>query len=131
MKRFQGSVVLALLLAVALALPACGGGGYSSPTPVPTPTPGCWGTADVVITIQANAGGMSFSPNPAAVKVGQTVSWRNGDTITHTATQNGGAFNTGNVAPGSTSTPVRLDSAGALDYHCGIHPSMVGTVNVS
>ena len=131
MRRLQGLLSLALLMAVALALPACGGGGYSSPSPMPTPTPGGGGTADVVITIQGNAGSMSFSPNPTAVKVGQTVSWRNGDLITHTATQNGGGFDTGSVVPGSTSTPVRLNSAGAFDYHCGVHPSMVGTVNVS
>ena len=118
-------------VAVAVALPACGGSSYSSPSPMPTPTPGGVGTADVVITIQGIAGGMSFSPNPAAVKVGQTVSWHNADSITHTATQNAGAFDTGNVPPSSTTAPLRLANAGAFDYHCGIHPSMTGTVNVN
>jgi plastocyanin len=37
------------------------------------------------------------------VKVGQTVAWRNGDSITHTATGNAGTFDTGNIAAGATS----------------------------
>ena len=129
--RLPSLMMLALLIAVTIALPACGGSSYSSPNPMPTPTPGGGGAADVVITIQGIAGGMSFSPNPAAVKVGQTVSWRNADSIGHTSTQNAAVFDTGNIAPGSTSTPIRLANAGAFDYHCGIHPSMVGTVNVN
>ena len=68
---------------------------------------------------------------PSAVKAGQTVSWHNADSITHTATQNAGAFDTGNVPPSSTTAPLRLANAGAFDYHCGIHPSMTGTVNVN
>jgi plastocyanin len=84
--------------------------------------------ADVVITI---TGGMLFTPNPASVRVGQTVAWHNGDSITHTATQDGGGFDTGGIPGGATSAPVTMGSAGTLDYHCSIHPSMTGTLNVT
>ena len=107
-------------------------GGYSSPSgPTPTPQPGGGGTADVTITIVGMNGSQSFSPNPGAVKVGQTVAWRNGDSITHTASADAGAFNTGNIAPGATSSPITMTAAGNVGYHCQIHPDMVGTLNVT
>src|SRR2546425_8078529 len=72
-----------------------------------------------------------FSPNPIAIKVGDTVTWTNNGAVTHTSTSNTGAWNTGNVAPGTTSAAVTFTSAGTFAYHCAIHPSMTGTVVVS
>ena len=121
------------LAAVALVAAAAGcGGSYSStPTTTPPSTTG-GGTADVIITINSQAGSMSYSPNPANVKVGQKVAWRNADTIAHTATQTGsGGFDTGTVAAGATSAPLTISTAGSLPYFCQIHPSMVGTLNVT
>ena len=122
-------------LAAGLIMAGCGGGSggggsYSSnPTPTVTPTPS--GTAaDVVITITGIAGGMSFSPNLASVKAGQTVSWKNNGGTTHTATQDDGGFDTGPIPDGATSTPITMKDSGTLSYHCAYHPSMVGTVNV-
>jgi plastocyanin len=89
------------------------------------------GGADVVITITGMNGANSFSPNPATVLVGQTVAWHNVDTLTHTATQNGGAFNTGNIAGGATSAPITMGTVGGFGYHCNIHPTMTGTLNVT
>lgn len=89
------------------------------------------GTADVVINIVANNGANSFSPNPDTVLVGQTVSWKNQDTATHTATADTGpAFSTGNIAPSATSSPIAMNTAGSYPYHCGLHPSMTGTLVV-
>lgn len=87
--------------------------------------------ADVTIQIIANNGSMSFSPNPTNVTVGQTVAWRNAHSQTHTATANGGAFDTGSIAPGATSAPESMTVAGAFPYHCDIHPSMVATLQVN
>jgi plastocyanin len=115
----------------ALLLIGCGGSNSSAPT---SPTPGTGGgatPADVTITITGMNGSQSFSPNPATVKAGQTVAWTNADSITHTATANGGAFNTGNIAPGTTSGSVTMSTAGSFDYHCSIHPTMVGTLTVT
>jgi len=121
------AVVAGLMAAV-----ACGGGGYgSSPSPMPTPTPsgGGSGPADVTITINGQSGGMSFSPGPASVKVGQKVAWHNADSITHTAT--GSSFDTGPIGGGQTSAPITFSAAGSVDYHCSIHPSMTGTLTVT
>jgi plastocyanin len=40
-------------------------------------------------------------------------------------------FDTGTLAAGATSSPITLTAAGSFAYHCGIHPSMVGTLTVS
>jgi plastocyanin len=120
--------ILAVAAGLAAAV-ACSGGGYgSNPTPTVTPTPGS-GSADVTITINGMLGNASFSSNPAVVKVGQTVAWRNADSVSHTAT--GSGFDTGTVAPGQTSRAISFTTAGNLDYHCSIHPSMVGALSVT
>ena len=85
----------------------------------------------VTITIVGMAGNQSFSPNPASVKVGQTVAWRNADSIAHDPGADSGAFSTGLIQPGSTSSPIAMTAAGSVGYHCQIHPDMVGTLTVT
>jgi len=99
--------------------------GSSSSTSSPTPM------ADVTITIAANAGIMSYSPNPATARVGQTVAWLNTAGQAHTATQDGGRFDTGNLSNGTVSTPLAMNLAGSFPYHCTLHPSMVGTLIIT
>lgn len=127
------TTLAALLLAVGM-LSACGSNSSpSAPTTIPTPPAGGGGgggAADVTITITGMNADQSFSPSPASVRVGQTVAWRNADSIVHTATADGGTFDTGNIAPGATSTPVMMSAAGTFGYHCRIHPSMVGSLSV-
>jgi len=94
------------------------------PSPTPTPPP-----ARLVITVVTNGGSMSYAPNPATARVGQRIVWVNADAVTHTATANGGAFDTGFLAPGETSAAVTLP-AGTFPYRCGVHPSMVATLIV-
>jgi plastocyanin len=98
-----------------------------TPTPAPTPTP-TPAPMTMTITIEGINGNMSFSPNPASVKVGQQVVWHNADSITHTAS---GSFDTGTIAPGTTSKVITFSASGTISYHCSIHPSMVGTLNVT
>jgi plastocyanin len=120
---------MSVVAAGLVALAACGGS--STPTasnsPSPSTAPGN-PAADVVITINGMSGASSYSPNPAAVKVGQTVAWKNGDSIAHTAT--GASFDTGSIGPGATSKTITFSAAGNVDYHCSFHPSMVGTLSV-
>jgi hypothetical protein len=100
-------------------------GNPAPPGPPAPPLP------DVLITITGINGGMSFSPNPASARVGQKVIWRNADALPHTATANGGAFDTGIVTAGASSAPVAMGAAGTFPYHCSVHPSMVGTLTVT
>ena len=110
-------------IGVSTIVSACGSD--SSPT-APTPSP----AADVTVTIQGNNGSNSYAPSPVSMRVGQTIAWRNADSITHTATQDVGGFNTGTVAAGATSALTMMNTAGTFTYHCTIHPGMVGTINV-
>ena len=96
----------------------------SSPPPTPTPAP-------VTIDIKGISGSLSFSPNPANLKIGQQVRWHNADSMTHTATQDGSGFDTGLLAAGATSAPITLSASGSVGYRCTLHPSMVGTLNVT
>ena len=72
-----------------------------------------------------------FSPKPIRVTVGSTVSWTNATAPVHTATSDTGAWDTGNIPPGATSSAVSFPTAGTFAYHCAIHPSMTGSVVVS
>src|SRR5213596_4430324 len=72
-----------------------------------------------------------FSPNPITIKVGDTVTWTNNGSVAHTATSNTGAWDTGPIASGASSSAVSFNTTGSFAYHCAIHPSMTGTVIVS
>jgi plastocyanin len=99
--------------------------------PAATPAPGTTGPPDLVITIVGVADARSYSPNPAVARVGQRVLWQNADVMAHTATANGGAFNTGILAAGGASAPVTMGAAGNFPYFCGLHPGMTGTLVVT
>jgi plastocyanin len=126
------TTLLAGLAAAALGFVSCsgGGGGGGVTNPPPPSGGGGGGTADVTISIVAENGNMSFSPDPAIVNVGQRVAWRNTAGAIHTATQNSGSFDTGSLNSGSTSAPITMSAAGTFPYHCALHPAMVGTLTV-
>jgi len=132
-RRIKRGLEVVSLVGGLVSAVACGGGsstgssyGMSPTQPNITPTPVA---ASLVVMINGMNGGSSFSPNPASVKAGQTIAWMNADSVTHTAT--GSSFDTGNIAPGATSAPVSFSATGSFDYHCRIHPSMVGSVSVT
>lgn len=76
---------------------------------------------------------LAYSPNPAFVCVDQSVRWVNDATImSHTATSDDdpAVFDTGILAPGAQSLPFVFNAAGTYNYHCTLHPTMLGTVVV-
>ena len=122
-----GSVTLAVVV-VAAACGGGGGGGYGgSPNAPSTPPPT---SSAGVISIVGDRGAQSFSPNPGSPGTGQTVVWRNNDTVPHRIVLNDTTVDTGNIAPGASSRAIELPAAGA-NYHCTIHPGMVGSVESS
>jgi plastocyanin len=72
-----------------------------------------------------------FSPKPIQITAGSTVTWVNSTAISHTATSDSGAWGTGTIAAGATSSAISFPTAGTFTYHCAIHPSMTGSVIVS
>ena len=100
----------------------CGSSTPSTPTPAPL--------ADATINIVAISGSSSFAPNPTTVTVGQRVIWKNIDTRNHNIIQDANSFTTPIIAAGVAADPVTMSTRGTFAYHCGIHPSMVGTITV-
>ena len=113
-------IVLGVVSSVCLLTAACGGGSSSpsSPTPQPAATP--------TINIVGQNGTQAFSPNPADYG-GQMVVFRNTHTVPHRVVLNDGSIDTGDIAPGTTSRAVLMPATG-VNYHCSLHPGMIGSV---
>ena len=121
--------VIVTVLALSLATWACSGSGYSSGSTnspaAPTPAP----SNDIVtINVVAINGAQSFSPNPATLPPGQMVVWHNVNNTTHRVVLNDRSVDTANLAPGASSQPMAIGAAGG-QYHCSIHPEMIGSIN--
>jgi len=81
-------------------------------------------------TATVNIKDMQFSPTSVTIAAGGTVTWTNNDSMTHTVTSTGSAFNSGNLATGKTYS-FTFSTKGTYPYTCTIHPSMTGTVIVN
>ena len=128
-----------MILASSLAFAACGasgsGSGGSTPPTEPPVNAGGGGsgscsvvsaTGEVAGTIEGNA----FAPNPVALTAGQTVTFTNQDSVSHTVTLDDGTCDTGQIT-GGASAGLTFSAAGSYPFHCTIHPSMTGTITVS
>jgi len=123
-----GLVGGAALVAV-VGIWACGGGGGGDRSAGPT-APSAGGSAGTTVGIVGNRGAQSFNPNPSEAGQGSTIAWRNDDGTTHRIVFNDGSLDTGNIAPGTSSPAMRVGTDGA-NYHCTIHPTMVGSIRAS
>jgi plastocyanin len=74
--------------------------------------------------------GFCFSPATISTTVGAPVAWTNTTGVFHTATDDGGAWDTSLVGPGQTAT-ISFPHPGTYAYHCSIHSDMHGTVVVN
>jgi len=111
------------VFALALLLAACSSdsGGGSGDNSGPTSSGG--GTTIV-------AKDVAFSPDAGNVSAGTvTLTVTNEDSTEHTFTLDDDSSNT-DLPAGETVT-VTLDLSSTVGWHCSIHPSMTGTLNVS
>jgi plastocyanin len=78
-----------------------------------------------------NVSSKGFLPATLTVVLGvnNTVQWTNNDSSPHTVTADGGAFSSGNMAPGQ-SFSFTFTAPGTYTYHCTYHPWMVAAVVV-
>ena len=70
-----------------------------------------------------------FRPSQLNVLPGETVSWTNVSQRTHTVTSDTGLFDSGSVVENGHFA-FRFDEVGTYRYHCTIHPSIVGEIDV-
>lgn len=73
--------------------------------------------------------GFSFQPAALTVQRGASVTWRNDDSVAHRVVSDTNAFSSSDLNQGNTYTH-QFSQAGSYPYHCGIHPSMTGTITV-
>jgi len=81
-----------------------------------------------------------FQPDKLMIKLGERVIWKNGDTSDHTVTDIGrpsepgtqgkSEFDSGVLKPGQTWS-YTFTKEGNFQYHCMIHPKMIGVVIVT
>ena len=122
---------------LSLALAACGGSGTSAApasAPVaseaaPSAASGACATSADSGTVAVSIKDFAFDPAQITAKVGDVVAFSNGDTAGHTATLDDGSCTTPTIAGGSTAALV-FTAAGTYPFHCSIHPSMTGTIEV-
>jgi plastocyanin len=147
------SLLTAALVALSLGLVACGSSGSdSSSTEAETApagqesgsaesTEGETGSESESMESEAAPSGeaqksekvqiveFAYEPDPVVVQVGGKVTWQNEDSAPHTATADDGSFETGTIEEGKLGSAT-FKEAGTFTYHCEIHPTMHGTVEV-
>ena len=124
--RHTGSLLRVLVLSMALlGVAGCGGSSATSPSSGSSTAP----VASGPVTIDIK--NFMFQQGSITVKAGTRVTWTNQDPqgTNHTATADGGAFNTGPIAPGA-SVSETLSAPGTYMYHCNIHQYMTATITV-
>jgi plastocyanin len=107
MHTARGKLVLAALALGAMALPgaAC--------------------AKDYTVTID----NMAYGKVPAGLKVGDTITWVNQDTVPHTVTARDKSFNL--AVDRGAHAKMSLDKAGTFLIYCLYHPMMRSTLKVA
>lgn len=110
----------------------------ATPTPIATtpivttvrPTPTA--TTPIVTTVQptptpalvsVNIKGNTFVPDTVTIPKGTTVTWTNGDSVSHTVTSISGEFDSGSIDPGKTYS-YTFNQGGTFEYGCSIHTTI-------
>jgi plastocyanin len=86
----------------------------------------------------SDLGDKAYQPSLIKIKVGDSITWTNNDSITpHTVTEGNPANNvptsgldSGLLSQGKTFKH-KFDKAGAPEYFCTLHPTMIGKVAVN
>ena len=79
-------------------------------------------------TVQIRATG--FAPRTVTVAGGDTVQWKNVDTVNHQVVANNGSFASNTIGPNRTFSK-RFDIPGTYGYRDALHPTLRGAVKVT
>ena len=116
------------IVAMVVAAAACGGSSYSESPAAPSTPIAPASSAATTIAIVGQNGAQSFSPNPVVVGTNGRVAWQNNDGVAHRIVFNDNSFDSGTIAPGAASAALSAP-AGGTNYHCSIHPTMIGAMS--
>lgn len=112
--------ILSIVLSSCAAQPAATVGATSSPADT-----GGSNKAEVIIS------GFAFQPATLTVKAGTEVTWTNQDSAGHNVTNSSGSELDSSLIAQNASWSHVFTTPGTYEYHCGVHPSMVGTIIVT
>lgn len=138
MKRFYPVIYSVSAIAIGITFFACNNNTNSSVGANHDPQPGTPAScppASVNITIPQGAGRLgtaAFGTNPLVIAVGTSVTWVNQDEDVHTATAENEVWDTGPLAMGESSMPIRFEKEGNFPYSDAIggRPGMSGVIQV-
>lgn len=117
------------LLAVVALIAGCGGGdddqggggGGGATSPPATPT----------ATDSVSMEDIEFKPADITVKVGDTITWTNDESVPHDVRATRGASFASDTFGENGTYRYRPTTAGVIDYVCTLHPGMDGTITVT
>jgi plastocyanin len=122
--RIAGAAAAGLALVVLVfATLSCGGGTSSGSESSTTASSSAGGGAQVVMK------DIAFDPQTITINAGESVTWMNEDSVSHTVVADNGEFESGQLGQGETFS-FTFASAGTYPYTCTIHPGMKGTIVV-
>ncbi len=87
--------------------------------------PGAAMARDYTVTID----NMAYGKVPADLKVGDTITWVNQDTVPHTVTARDKSFNL--AVDRGAHAKMTLNTAGTILIYCLYHPMMRGTLKIA
>jgi plastocyanin len=131
--------VLGLSAVLSLALAACGTSAASVTPSAAASTPASAPAASAAAacaessaagTVKVSIEGFAFNPAAITAKVGDVITFTNGDSAGHTATLDDGSCFTPTIGSGK-SDGLTFTKAGTYPFHCSIHSTMKGTITVS
>ena len=80
--------------------------------------------------VQVDIRTFAFKPTQITIKAGQSIEWINHDFAPHTATDDDGDWDTGELGKNDRGT-VHFDIPGRYAYFCAYHPHMRGEIVVT
>ncbi|MEK6828627.1 MAG: cupredoxin family copper-binding protein [Nanoarchaeota archaeon] len=81
-------------------------------------------------TVNIQITGFAFSPATLAVHVGDTITWTNIDSASHTVTSDKGTELGSQTLSRDGTYSHTFTTAGVFDYHCSFHSGMKGKIIV-
>jgi plastocyanin len=123
MKKIARVLALSVALVAVIAAVGCSASSTPPATPGGSSSAPAATTGSTTVTIK----NFTFEPASVTIKVGESVEFKNEDSVAHTVT--GTSFDSGEIAPGASFFQ-KFDTAGTEAYKCSIHPQMTGTVIV-
>lgn len=82
-------------------------------------------------TFNVNIQNFAFNPSSLSINSGDTIVWKNMDSVSHTIISDSGNEISSNSLSNGDIYSHTFNQKGTFDYHCSIHPSMKAKIIVS